>query len=57
MLIYIAIAVLLTAFLAWLMAINRRAAQYDRKQQQDLDKIRHMDSAELSDIINQYKHN
>lgn len=52
MLIYIAIAVLLTAFLAWLMAINRRAAQYDRKQQQDLDKIRHMDSAELTELLN-----
>ena len=52
MLTYIAIAVLITLFIAWIFATIRRASCYDRKQQQDLDKIRHMDSAELSELLN-----
>ena len=55
MLTFIAIAILITAFIAWVVSLVRRAARYDRKQEQDLNKIRYMDNHELSEIINQHK--
>lgn len=53
----IAILVLIALAVLWIVVITIKAARMERKQQSDLDKIRHMDNAELSDIINQYKRN
>lgn len=50
-----AILILIGLAVLWIVVITIKAASMERKQQSDLDKIRHMDNAELSDIINQYK--
>lgn len=50
-----AILILIALAVLWIVVITIKAARMERKQQSDLDKIRHMDNAELSDIINQYK--
>jgi len=47
-----AIFALIALAVLWLVAITRKATRQDRKQQQDLDKIRHMDSAELTELLN-----
>lgn len=47
-----AIFTLIGLAVLWLVAITRKATRQDRKQQQDLDKIRHMDSAELTELLN-----
>jgi large-conductance mechanosensitive channel len=47
------VTITLIAFaVLWLVAITRKATRQDRKQQQDLDKIRHMDSAVLTELLN-----
>jgi len=50
----IAIAILFLAA-CWVVAIVIRAARLERKQRKETEAIRYMDSAELEDIINEYK--
>ena len=47
-----AILILIALFVAWVIAINRKAAKTDKIRSADMEKIRHMDSSELSDYLN-----